>query len=303
METYTHTNAIDFIGIGAPKSGSTWLAMCLEKHPDVLLPPYLSYPHKREINFFNDKFGDYFIAENDTNYSNYKKGIDWYLAQFPPAENGKIRGEFSTSYIYDSESSNRIRRHFPDAKIIATLRNPVDMVHSVYWWFQASSWTRINFSFDEVVKREMLLEYGLFYENLKRYYDIFPIENIHAVLLDDIISDPERITKQIYMYLNIRDDFKPHDLDDGINPAIQVRFPWLRNLATMTTKSLDNMKLHSLNSFIGDNLYHVYKKINHVHRPYEPMSSTANNTLLEFFKPDIADLEKLIGRDLSMWIE
>ena len=29
----------NFIGIGAPKSGTTWLAKCLGEHPDVFMAP------------------------------------------------------------------------------------------------------------------------------------------------------------------------------------------------------------------------------------------------------------------------
>ncbi len=53
-----------FIGIGAPRSGSTWLHELLRAHPNVYLPR-----QRKELNFFN---------QNDS------RGIDWYEKYFPP---------------------------------------------------------------------------------------------------------------------------------------------------------------------------------------------------------------------------
>ncbi len=47
---------IDFIGIGATKSGTTWIAQCLKEHPQICGSSI------KEINFFNIPF-------------RYKKGI------------------------------------------------------------------------------------------------------------------------------------------------------------------------------------------------------------------------------------
>jgi len=38
---------INFIGIGAAKSATTWVADCLRGHPDIYLPA------EKELNYFN----------------------------------------------------------------------------------------------------------------------------------------------------------------------------------------------------------------------------------------------------------
>jgi len=31
---------IDFIGVGFPRSGSTWLTYCLSEHPEISIPKF-----------------------------------------------------------------------------------------------------------------------------------------------------------------------------------------------------------------------------------------------------------------------
>jgi hypothetical protein len=124
-----HNDTIDFIGIGAAKCGTTWLAKCLEEHPDILMS---SGKSKKELLFFNnsesvDKF-------RDEKVSYFDKGYSWYLKQFPDPEIGKIRGEFTTLYLTDTDAAKRIKEFNPNVKIIAILRNPINMINSTHWF-------------------------------------------------------------------------------------------------------------------------------------------------------------------------
>jgi len=121
METIRKQNLIDFIGIGNGRSGSTWISECLAQHPDVM---FSSEKSRKELKFFC-------VASN---WSNYEKGIGWYLKQFPPYQEGKVRGEFCPSYLHDKKSHVKIKEHFPDVKIIAVLRNPIDWIYAFYQW-------------------------------------------------------------------------------------------------------------------------------------------------------------------------
>lgn len=40
---------INFLGIGAPKCATTWLAACLSDHPEIFMPA------KKEVSFFSAK--------------------------------------------------------------------------------------------------------------------------------------------------------------------------------------------------------------------------------------------------------
>ncbi len=63
---------IDFVAIGPPKSGTTFLQNILVQHPGIFLS------EKKEIQFFNHY---------------YDKGIDWYHKHFQDKQQNEIAGE------------------------------------------------------------------------------------------------------------------------------------------------------------------------------------------------------------------
>ncbi len=102
---------VDFIGVGAQKSGTSWAYACLYEHPEICAPV-------KEIHFFSRP--------------RYEEGKEWYEGHFKKCEEGLLRGEFSTSYLYSEESPERIHACYPNAKLIAILRNPIDRAYSQY---------------------------------------------------------------------------------------------------------------------------------------------------------------------------
>ena len=103
---------VDFMGIGAQKGGTTWIAKCLSEHPDICM----SEP--KEILYFN-KFSSF---SNKCPINNYhKKTFSWYRKHFLHCKKGQINGEFSAEYFYDKEAPRLIRKYFPDIKLIVLL--------------------------------------------------------------------------------------------------------------------------------------------------------------------------------------
>ncbi|MCX6307175.1 MAG: sulfotransferase domain-containing protein [Bacteroidetes bacterium] len=96
----------DFLIIGAAKSGTTSLIADLKSHPGIYTPG-------AELNYFSHFFG---------------KGAEWYCSQFN--QPGKIQGEKSTSYLYETTCHERIFQHNPGMKLIVLLREPVKRAFS-----------------------------------------------------------------------------------------------------------------------------------------------------------------------------
>jgi hypothetical protein len=68
---------LSFLGIGAQKSGTTWLFEMLRQHPEV------AFPAGKEVHFWDQR--------ND-------RSVDWYLGLFP--DNGKKNGEITPAYAF-----------------------------------------------------------------------------------------------------------------------------------------------------------------------------------------------------------
>src|SRR5438034_9146496 len=90
--SYTHMTHIDFIGIGAPKCGTTWLSAQLDAHPQIGFAP------DKEVYYFADTILRRLAGQE---LHCFNRGVVWYHEQFPPSVGAvSCRGEFCPSYLY-----------------------------------------------------------------------------------------------------------------------------------------------------------------------------------------------------------
>src|SRR5262249_41537836 len=102
----------DFVIIGAPKAGTTWLARCLGQHPGIFLPHY-------EIHYWNSP-----SASGGSNAE--------YERHFINAAPGQRVGERSNSYLSAPAAPALMARSMPEARLLTLLRNPIDRAYSGY---------------------------------------------------------------------------------------------------------------------------------------------------------------------------
>lgn len=104
-----------FLGIGSMRCGSTWLYEALKCHPDIQLSK------AKELDFF-------FLPKM------LKRDLHWYVSRFQSGESElpkRVRGEISPLYARLKQGQvDRIAQLLPDARIILTLRHPIDRVWS-----------------------------------------------------------------------------------------------------------------------------------------------------------------------------
>lgn len=191
-------NSPDFIIIGASKCGTTSLFSYLNENPQILAP------HKKEINFFNQ---------------NFDLGLPWYLAQFPAIADlpGYITGEASPFYIYDLRAIDRIKQAFPDIKLIAMLRNPIERTISEY--YHAINHGVENRSLEELIAREKeqlatmdrgeamqvfgYLLNSIYVEKLAQWVDRFSRENILIIESESFFQNTPSIMEEVYSFLDV----------------------------------------------------------------------------------------------------
>ncbi len=190
---------IDFIGIGAQKSGTSWAYACLYEHPEICAPI-------KEIHFFSRP--------------RFQEGKDWYESHFNNCDAKKLKGEFSTSYLYSKEAPERIHSFYPDVKLIAILRNPIKRAVSHYGNAIKSGEIKESISFEEFsVNETSVIEQGLYSEQLESYFRLFKREQILVLVYEDIRKDPQAFMSQIYRFLGVSPAFVPSMLHSEINVA------------------------------------------------------------------------------------
>lgn len=291
--------SIDFMGIGAEKSATTWIADCLRDHPEIFVPK------EKEIYFFNDLDPHLLSVENPK----FKKGIGWYRKFFDDADVKQKKGEFSPTYLYSKRTARRIKKFFPDIKIIVSLRNPVERAFSQYLHDKRLGLIHKSVSFEDAFRENSSLEEkSLYYKYLKYYYKFFPKKNILVILYDDIKIKPLKTIRGIYKFLGVRDiNFRPESLSTRPLAASSARVGVLNRFLVKGEYFLKRNRLYFLSDFLEKSrireIAHDFSfKINSKRiEKYPLIEGKLKGKMKRFFGTDIEKLENLINRDLSSW--
>ena len=284
---------IDFIGIGAPKCGTTWLSAQLEAHPQIGFAP------DKEVYYFADTILRRMASQE---LRCFERGVAWYHQQFPAAA-GTItcRGEFCPAYLYLEEAAARIAAYRRDIKLLLCLRPPVEMIYSWYWYNRNAVVASLPETFEEMMQNPFLRDLGCFARHLRPYLDRFAAKNILVVQFDAIRRDPDRVRRGVYEFLNVAADFKPQ-LEAEKNPARAPRFPLLQSGAQRLYAGISAVpgvgKLLK-SPAVAKMLQDIYHRLNSKARKYEPL---APEERLKWETYYAADQEELSHRLRSLQV-
>lgn len=276
---------IDFIGIGAPKCGTTWLSAQLEAHPQIGFAP------AKEVYYFADTIMRR-LAHSELNC--FARGEAWYHEQFPPPGGGISRGEFCPSYLYLDEAADRIKAYRPEIKLLLCLRPPVEMIYSWYWYGRNAVIAAMPQTFEGMMEDPFLRDVGCFARHLRPYLARFPAENFLVVQFDAIRREPDRVRQKVYEFLNVATDFKPQ-LDAGKNEARAPRFPLLQSSAQSLyngISALPGVGQLLKSPAVARTLQVVYHRLNSKARKYAPLSEEARAKWEAYYAEDQAELAR-----------
>ncbi|MBP2316099.1 sulfotransferase family protein [Azospirillum soli] len=178
---------LQFLGIGAQKSGTTWLYFNFKKHPSIFLT------EEKELHFW-DWHRD--------------RGLDWYRAQFAPAPAGTRAGEITPAYgILDSGKVAEIHREFPDIRLFYLIRNPIERA----WSSALMALPRAEMTIEEASDAWFIDHFnargsasrGDYESCLRVWRSHYPAEQIHVETFDDIVTDPRGVLRRCCAHLGI----------------------------------------------------------------------------------------------------
>jgi hypothetical protein len=279
-------NKIDFIGIGAPKCGTTWLSAQLEAHPQIGFAP------DKEVYYFADTIMRR-LAQSELNC--YARGEAWYHAQFPLAVAPIIsRGEFCPSYLYLDEAAERIKAYRPDVKLLLCLRPPVEMIYSWYWYGRNAVLAKLPDSFEGMMQDPFLRDVGCFARHLRRYLDRFPAENFLVVQFEAIRRAPDEVRRGVYQFLNVDPRFQPK-LESSRNEARAPRFPLLQSGAQKVyerVSGLPGLGKVLKSPVVAKTLQDAYHRFNSKARKYEALALEARARWEAYYAQDQAELAR-----------
>jgi Sulfotransferase domain len=194
--------------IGAQKCGTSALFSYLAQHPR-LVPA-----REKELDFFG----------SDLRYSD---GMEWYCSRWERPTFRTIHFEASPQYLFVPQAAERIRSCIPRARLVAVLRDPISRAHSAWLMYRKQltgdpafyeKYYGDRYSAGEIaalvprsaaelddfqlaVEHEIfhlergqrmqlgLVELGLYGPQLRRYFSVFPREQLLVLDNQDLRSN------------------------------------------------------------------------------------------------------------------
>jgi hypothetical protein len=296
----------DFFIVGAPRSGTTAMYEYLAAHPQIYASPL------KEPQFFARDLDSGSYLES----LSFMRDRETYLALFAGARPDQLAFEGSTWYLYSKVAAAGIHDVRPDARVIAMLRNPVHMLHSLHGRrFYAGSEDIPRFE-DALaaeddrragrripvrarnVKALLYSEVGRYSEQLERYFELFGRDNVHVIVFEDFVRDVAEAYRGVLEFLGVDASFAPDFRI--VNAGAQRRSRRLQQmlLSPRVIRAVRAVAPARVRPKIGP----LWDRINSRPERREPLDPAVAAALRERLLPDIVRTGELLGRDLTaLW--
>jgi len=192
---------LDFIIIGAQKSGTTALDSYLRFHPEIGLPKY------KELHFFNNKRLFRLPAlVREIHYHRF----------FPDFKHPDKRlGEATPNYMVESLFIDRIHAYNPALKLIVILRDPVSRAYS-HWNMQRDRGIEHR-TFEDAIRENVnemkkktftdqrfnYLQRGEYAKQLEYISRLFPREQVLVLFQKNLLNSPIETMNRITHFLGV----------------------------------------------------------------------------------------------------
>jgi hypothetical protein len=229
----------DFFVVGHPKCGTTALYEALSAHPLIFLarpkePHYLATELR-----YRPEWGE---------YGELPKDLDEYLSLFGAAEPGQLAGESSAWYLWSQSAAAEIAGLQPDARIVAVIREPAAFLRSLHLQLvQAHVEPEGDLRAALALDRErrdgrvpkipdsprdwpqvlpiagglVYADYIRYVEQLRRFRERFPPENVLVLIYDDFRADNAGTIERVLRFLGVDEEVELVVAE--ANPTVRVR--------------------------------------------------------------------------------
>jgi Sulfotransferase family len=292
----------NFFIVGAPKCGTTALYAYLRSHPDVFMPD-VKEPHY----FGSDLAFRYRRRPDEQRYRSYFAGAD-----------GRSRvGEASIWYLYSTAAAAEIREAVPQARAVAMVRDPVEMITAMHSQFvynghedlplaealdaepERAAGRRIpesaNFPAGLLYRRV-----ASFADQIERYYDILGRDKVHVVVFDDLKADPARTYRCVLEFLGVDPEHRPDF--EVVNANKVARSTTFRRLLNDPPEWLRTPVRAALPWGLRRRVYRALVSANIKREPRAEVDPGVLDRLRDEMAGSVRRLEALLGRELGAWL-
>ena len=294
----------DFFIVGAPKCGTTSLASYVRAHPRIFMAPV--------------KEPNYFCFDAPGLRDTYDRP-ETYGRLFARARPEQLCGEASTAYLFSNEAVPAILAANPAAKIIAMVRNPLDMVVShhgqkLYTLEENEPDLERAWRLSPArAKGEMVgprcrapryLDYqsiGRLGEQVSRLKAVVPDDQLLIIVFDDLRADRRRVYRDTCEFLGVPPDERGAFAIE--NARRTHRWPKLGRALKHLPRPMHRLKLRLRSRFPAQAkaIGRVVHRLNQRSADRPELAESLREEMIAAFKDDVALLGRLLGRDLNHW--
>ena len=287
--------------VGMPKAGTTSLHRYLAAHPDTCMA-LDKEPHFFSVDLLNE--GAEFHGH--PKYTRYPT-LESYHELFSKRGDASVVGESSVFYLFSKQAATEIARYNPDAKIIIMLREPVAFLYSLHSQGLYSG-NETEADFEKALSLEDSRRQGmnipstvhfpsrLFYsehvqlrEQIERYLQHFPREQVKIIVFDDFKANTETVVRDVMDFLGIDSTQMPDLVNHNQNTA--MRSQRLARLIQDPNHPITRVSKKMLPKRVWKQGKVLLKKINTDHSPRSTLDEALKKRLRTQVAPHVRDLD------------
>ena len=267
--------------VGAARAGTTSLWRHLDMHPEIWMSPI------KEPSFFSGVQLRLSPTVGDARS---------YLRLFESGARHRYRGEASPSYLWHPEAPQAIKLVSPEARIVISLRDPVDRAYSAYW--HAVGHGAEGRPFSQAVRDELddpssqdsrYVRSSFYADSVSRYLEIFA-GAVHVLFFEELVADLPAELRRIFERLGVDGDAVQRT-DDGARNSFGLprnrvvgrvlNSPWPRAAARLALPLSVRLRLED-------------RLLKRPSRP--PLEPETRELLTARLAPDVERLRTILGR-------
>lgn len=302
-----------FFLVGAPRCGTSSMHAYLREHPDIFMPA------EKEL----QPFGEDLKFRHNASFPRrrYRVSLERFLTYFEGAGAHQIAGDASSYSLVSERAAIEIRDFCPQAKIIAMLRHPVEMMYSWHARLVASGNEDI-LDFGEALEAEADraqgrrvprsasqihgLEYRKmcsFSDQLSRFFSVFGRDKVHVIIFERFARDPAAVFEDTLGFLGVDASFSPEFR--VVNPYRPARSAGLSRLIARPPGFLSSVAEGLFSRVpkartIARSLVH---QVNRPSRPKPQLPDELRTRLCTELEVEIESLRRLLDDPLSEWMQ
>jgi len=298
----------DFLVIGVPKAGTTALHAALAPHPGL----YLSAVKEPKF-FLTD--GPPPARGGPGDAQTYREHI-WrredYEALFRAAPAGTLRGESTPFYLYDRAAQRRIRALAPHARLIVTLRDPVERAHSNWTHLWSAGREPVGDFLRACAEEDRrvaagwspfwhYMRLGRYGEQLDHLLGLFPREQVMIFRYRRLLDEPAQVLDEICAFLGVEQGVISEVPRENVtaHPRRSLAHAALSR-ALRGTEAVGRRLPGAAGVTVATRLERILQRDA---RPRQPLTWEERQALLPGLESDIRLLEKITAADFGDWLQ